>query len=229
MRVGYALAILCGIPLVTLLSAAFGAVSGAVLGLAVFLTGAGIAALSMHRSYPHHELGLCNAITIGRLALTASLVAILVAPVPLTASDMWLAFAVAVLALALDGVDGWAARRAGLASRFGARFDMEVDSFFALVLSAIAFQTGQAGLWILALGLPRYMFVGAGAIWPWLTRPVPDSLSRKAVCVLQIGTLVAFLIPVLPASLLTLAAAVAAVALVWSFLRDIRTLIALRQ
>jgi len=229
LRFGFALALLGGIPLVALLSMVFGGALGTILGLAVFLIGSGLAAIPMQRSYPHQELGLCNAITFGRLALASSLTALLAAPMPPAASAMWLAFAVAVVSLSLDGVDGWAARRAGLTSLFGARFDMEVDSYFALVLAVIAFQTGQAGAWVLVLGLPRYLFVAAGAIWPWLTREVPDSFSRKAVCVLQIGTLVAFLVPVLPATLLTVAAAVATVALVWSFLRDIRNLIALRQ
>ena len=39
------------------------------------------------------------------------------------------------VALALDGVDGWWARRTGTCSAFGARFDMEVDAFLILVLS----------------------------------------------------------------------------------------------
>ncbi len=43
--------------------------------------------------------------------------------------------ALAVVAIVLDGVDGWVARRTGTASTFGARFDMEVDAFLILVLS----------------------------------------------------------------------------------------------
>src|SRR4051794_37106531 len=43
---------------------------------------------------------------------------------------------VTVVALVLDGVDGRVARRTGTVSAFGARFDMEVDAFLILVLSA---------------------------------------------------------------------------------------------
>jgi phosphatidylglycerophosphate synthase len=39
--------------------------------------------------------------------------------------------------LALDGLDGWLARRFGLASAYGARFDMEVDGFLILVLALL--------------------------------------------------------------------------------------------
>ena len=38
-----------------------------------------------------------------------------------------------------------------------------------------------------ALGLMRYAFVAAGWRWPALARPLPPSLRRKAVCVLQVG------------------------------------------
>jgi multidrug efflux pump subunit AcrA (membrane-fusion protein) len=38
----------------------------------------------------------------------------------------------------LDGVDGWLARRHEIASRFGARFDMEVDALLILALSVLA-------------------------------------------------------------------------------------------
>lgn len=223
----FAASFLLALPVAGLAMLLGGAV-GVTLSVSVYAVGLGLAASSLHRSYSHDVLGLCNIITIARLALTAALLALLAAPVPPPPEQMWIAFAVAVLALALDGADGWAARRAGLASQFGARFDMEVDSLFALVLALIAFQAGQVGPWVLALGLPRYLFVAAGIIWPFLTREVPDNLSRKAVCVLQIGTLVACLVPILPAGVLTVAAALAAVALIWSFLRDIRLLIALR-
>jgi phosphatidylglycerophosphate synthase len=39
------------------------------------------------------------------------------------------------VALALDAVDGWVARRSKTASKLGAQFDGEVDAFLILVLS----------------------------------------------------------------------------------------------
>ena len=41
----------------------------------------------------------------------------------------------AAVALALDAVDGWVARRTGTATALGARFDGEVDAFLILALS----------------------------------------------------------------------------------------------
>ena len=54
--------------------------------------------------------------------------------------------ALAVVALVLDAVDGWVARRTGTTSPLGARFDMEVDAFLILVLSVyVAPSTGAVG------------------------------------------------------------------------------------
>jgi phosphatidylglycerophosphate synthase len=226
LRIEFGLAVLSGAALVVMLGGGGGSAPGVGLALAVYGLGVSVAAIGMRRSYPHGEVGLCNLVTLSRLALTASIAALLVAPAPWPAGDMWRAFAIAVTAILLDGVDGWAARRAGLASRFGARFDLEVDSVFALLLALLAYRSGVVGPWILALGLPRYLFLAAGAVWPLLRRELPDRFSRKAVCVLQLGTLVAFLVPVLPPAVLAAAAVLTLVALGWSFLRDIRLLIA---
>lgn len=75
----------------------------------------------MARSYPHRALGLCNLVTLLRLALMSALVAPLVSG----SGAQWGVLMVAAVALALDGVDGWLARRQHLVSQFGARFDME--------------------------------------------------------------------------------------------------------
>lgn len=227
LRIEFFLAALSGAALVVMLGDHGAALPGLALSLALYGIGVTVAAIGMRRSYPHGEVGLCNLVTLSRLALTASLAALLLAPAPWPAADTWRALAIAVTALLLDGVDGWAARRAGLASRFGARFDLEVDSLFALLLSLMAYRTGEVGLWVLALGLPRYLFLAAGAVWPLLRRELPDRLSRKAVCVLQLGTLVAFLVPVIPEGALVTAAVLTLIALTWSFLRDIRLLTAL--
>ena len=42
------------------------------------------------------------------------------------------------VALTLDLVDGWVARRSNTASNMGARFDGEVDAFLILVLMYVA-------------------------------------------------------------------------------------------
>ena len=81
------------------------------------------------RFHPHARFGLANGITLLRaggaavfaaLALEPALLADAARPGPPSPAP--------ALLLALDGLDGFAARRQRLASAFGARFDMEVDA-----------------------------------------------------------------------------------------------------
>jgi hypothetical protein len=88
-------------------------------------------------------------VTLARLVIVGALAASLFAG----GTEAWPVVALAPIALALDGVDGWLARRGGLVSAFGARFDMETDSAFALVLSLHALATGAAGPVVLVLGV----------------------------------------------------------------------------
>ena len=70
---------------------------------------------------------------------------------------------------------------------------------------------------ILSAGPPA--LVTSGILWAMAGFVFWASLYFEAL-----GVLVAFLVPVLPAALLNAAAAVAALALAWSFGRDIRLL-----
>ena len=184
-----------------------------VASLLPFAVAAVVAGHALIQSYPHDRLGLCNTITLTRLALTMALVA------PLVAGNgaSWAVVTVALIALTLDGLDGWFARKHGYVSEFGARFDMEVDSALALVLALGAAVTSGAGALAVFLGLPRYLFVAAGWVLPWMRRELPERFSRKVVCVAQLGVLIALQAPGLPAGLALALAALAAAALLWSF------------
>lgn len=177
----------------------------------------GVAGL-MRGHYPHSAIGLCNLVTLARLALTVVLVAPILAG---HSGPGWGVFTIAALALGLDGLDGWLARRQHLTSAFGARFDMEVDAALSLILELNAFMAGSAGPQVLLLGLPRYAFALAGLLLPWLARPLPDRFWRKVACVLQIGALIALQVPGLPSLLTGPACGAAAVALGISFGRDV--------
>ncbi|WP_225770123.1 CDP-alcohol phosphatidyltransferase family protein [Inquilinus sp. Marseille-Q2685] len=177
-----------------------------------------LAGLAAHA--PHRRFGPANMVTLSRIVLICLLAALMGTAAP-DEDCLWLIAGFAALALALDGVDGWAARRSGLTSRFGARFDMEADAFFVLVLSVLAWQWGKVGVWVLLIGAMRYLYVLAGAPWPWLRAPVPESFARKAVCVVQILALIACLAPPVPHALATTLAAGALALLVWSFGRDV--------
>ena len=182
-----------------------------------YLIGVSLVLILLLRGFPHPSLGACNVVTLVRLALTAGLLAPLASPVIWP----WAVFGVAVLALSLDGVDGWLARRAGRASDFGARFDMEVDSALALILALNAWAAGVIGPWVLLIGLPRYAFIAAAAMLPWLNRALPERFSRKAVCVVQIAALIVLQLPVLPHVVALALVGAVALALIWSFGRDV--------
>jgi phosphatidylglycerophosphate synthase len=186
--------------------------------LAVFAIGVALVLAALPGHLPQQRFGPANHVTLARLALAALLAGLLgenAAPVA------WPIVALATLGAALDAVDGPLARRTGLASAFGARFDMETDALFILVLALLAWQLGKAGGWIIAAGLLRYLFVGAGRVWRWLERPLPASTRRKAVCVIQIVTLVVCLAPIVPPAASAPIAAVGLALLGYSFAVDV--------
>lgn len=127
-------------------------------------------------------------------------------------------------ALALDGVDGYLARRNGLASEFGARFDMETDAALILLFSLLAWQMDKAGAWIVLAGLWRYLFIAAGVVLPWMRGELPASKRRQTVCVVQVVALLAVLLPVWSSPWTDAVAAAALLALTASFLIDVRWL-----
>lgn len=175
--------------------------------------------------FPHDRLGVANVITILRAAGIAAMAGLLAAPGAFSQSMGWALVVVAGVILALDAVDGWAARRTGLMSRFGARLDVETDVAFALVTAALAVAAAKVGIWFLVLGVLRPVYLAATFIWPVLRAPLPPAQRRRIVAGLQMGAQVALLAPVLvpPASAL-LGGAVLIVVL-WSFMVDIRALL----
>jgi phosphatidylglycerophosphate synthase len=139
--------------------------------------------------------GIANQITLARTGLACLVGGALLGG----ARVSWSLAAVIGIALALDALDGWLARRLGLASRFGARFDLEIDALMILILSVLVWQTGRADAWVLAIGGMRYAFVVLGMFWPAARRPLPPSLRRKTVCaVLGVLLLICLLPPTPP-------------------------------
>ncbi len=168
---------------------------------------------------PQQRFGAANTVTLlraGIAALTAGLIAQPAVPSPLMEGTAMLAG----VALILDGVDGLLARRNNTQSPFGARFDMEVDAFFILVLAALVYQTDKAGIWILLSGAMRYGFVALGYALPWLHRPLPPRKRRQTVCVFQTAVLALCLLPSLSPPTTTALAAVALGLLTLSFIVD---------
>jgi phosphatidylglycerophosphate synthase len=164
------------------------------------------------------NFGPANQITTLRAVLVAVLVFLIDrSPTPAVA---WSAVLIALVAVLLDGVDGWVARRTRTASAFGERFDMETDAALILVLAILGWQYGKAGPWVLLSGLLRYAFVAAGWLWPWMKAPLASSLRGKIICVVQIVALIVAIAPAIVPPASAAIAAVALFALSYSFLVD---------
>jgi phosphatidylglycerophosphate synthase len=156
-------------------------------------------------------------VTLTRAGLAVG-VAVLVAnsfeqPVPLT-----MLVSLAGVALALDAVDGWVARRTATQS-LGANFDAEVDAFLILVLSVYVVRL--AGAWVLLIGAARYAFLVAGRALPWMRAPLPPRYWRKFVAATQGIVLTVAAADVLPSVATRFALVGALVLLAESFGRDV--------
>jgi len=116
----------------------------------------------------------------------------------------------AAVALALDLVDGWLARRTGMETDLGARFDGEVDAFLILALSV--YVAPAFGAWVLAIGAARYLFLAGEWLLPWMRAPLPPRRWRKLVAATQGVVLTVAAAGVLPLAL-TQALLLAALAL----------------
>ena len=158
--------------------------------LAVLVGGAVTLSYSI-RYLSTSTLGAANLVTLAR----GGLVTVLVGFIGETHAG-WAAFIIAATVLALDGVDGWLARKLGTTSDFGARFDMETDAFALLVIGGLVWQNGKAGPWVLLAGLMRYAFVAAAKALPDLTGPLPPSFRRKTVFVIVAMALISCLTPI---------------------------------
>src|SRR4051812_44313558 len=95
--------------------------AGWVVGVACAVTMAAALARGLARA-PRHRLGPASGVTLARATLAVG-VAALAADSFTRATPVALLVTLAAVALALDLVDGWVARRTGAASALGARFD----------------------------------------------------------------------------------------------------------
>jgi phosphatidylglycerophosphate synthase len=164
------------------------------------------------------KFGPANQITAVRVVLVAALATFAArTPAPAAGSRVVL---IALVALVLDGVDGWVARRTRSESAFGTRFDMETDAALILVLAILVWRFGKAGPWVLLSGLLRYGFIASGRVWPWMNGPLTPTLRAKAICVVQIAALIIALLPSIVPPASSGLAAIALAALTYSFLVD---------
>jgi phosphatidylglycerophosphate synthase len=167
---------------------------------------------------PAARLGPADWVTLTRATLAVGVAALVAGSFERDTATATLV-ALASVALALDFVDGWVARRTGTASALGARMDGEVDAFLILALSVEVARS--AGVWVLAIGAARYAFLAAGWVFPWMRAPLPRRDWRKVVAATQGITLTIAAAEVLPPAVNQAALAVALVLLAESFGRDV--------
>ena len=146
-------------------------------GVLYLVVSNGLLARGLQRS-GMENFGWGNAATATRSTLVGLVTALVTTSLSALVS-VPLLIALTTIALALDAVDGWLARRTDSVSALGARFDMEVDAFLLLVLSA--YVATMLGWWVLTIGALRYVFVIAGWAMPCMRRTLPPRYWRKVV------------------------------------------------
>jgi len=210
-----------------ILAAVLGWKLGDLFGLSAWapLQASAVIAITMFAAEPKRRqvgsrrFGPANRITLARGVLVGAVAAFIGNPGS-PSHAIWVT-GIALIALVMDGLDGWVARRSGLESEYGAQLDMELDSLLMLTLSMLAWQWDRAGVWVLFCGLARYGFLLASRPWPWFSRPLPPAFRRKTCCVIGIGGLTACIWPWPWPEFGTGLAAVATIALALSFTIDI--------
>ncbi|MGM0569654.1 CDP-alcohol phosphatidyltransferase family protein [Marinobacter sp.] len=180
-----------------LLTAYIATLSSATIILAVALYAGFTLSVVAGLSLSGCRFGPADRVTLVRAVLVLFLASLAGTPA-LLQTLAWPYALLCLLALIMDGADGYVARRTSTASAFGARFDMELDAFFILILCIALMVLGKAGAWVLIIGLMRYGFVMAGWYWTWLNEPLPESFRRKTICVWQLVTLMVALVPPIP-------------------------------
>jgi hypothetical protein len=162
------------------------------------------------------RLTRADRVTLARAALVA-VVAALVADSFVEPVSVAILVSVAAVALALDAVDGWVARRTVTGS-VGARLDGEVDAFLILVLSVYVARSTVP--WVLLIGAARYGFAAGEWALPWMREQLPPRYWRKFVAATQGIVLTVATANVLPWAATRVLLAGALILLAESFGRD---------
>jgi phosphatidylglycerophosphate synthase len=217
-RTGPAIGLIAQLALLGVLAGSVGVgvagwLAGAAWGVATYV----ILARGLARS-GDDRLGPADRVTLIRATLVGGVTALVADAFDRSVSVPTLV-ALAGVALILDAVDGWVARRTETVSGLGALFDMEVDAFLILVLSVYA--AHAVGGWVIAIGAARYAFGLAGRLLPWMHGSLPPRYWRKVVAATQGIVLAAAATGALPTAAAVVALAAALALLAESFGRDV--------
>lgn len=127
------------------------------------------------------------------------------------------------LAVILDGLDGWVARKTGRVTRMGARLDMETDALGLLAASGVAVLADRLPPAYLAAGLAYHLFSAGIRVRERLGRPVGEVLPWQGARIIagwQMALAAAALLPVVSTEAASLAAYIVMIPLLAGFGRD---------
>ena len=125
---------------------------------------------------------------------------------------------IALIVLILDGMDGYLARKFNTQSGFGAYLDMETDAFFVLVLTCLLYQSGIFDIWIISLGLLRYLYFIALIFFKQPDQKEERVFRARLIAVILMSALVASF--ALPFAITKPAIGIASVLVFYSFGRS---------
>ena len=124
-----------------------------------------------------------------------------------------------LIAIVLDGVDGFLARKFDQSSRVGEGIDMESDAFMVLLISWMHFDSGSLPWWILIPGGLRYYYELG---FFWLRDQGADVPSKRIRATVAVIFFVALLTPFILSSKLSLIiVCIASTLIVLSFIASI--------
>ena len=173
-----------------------------------------------HARIAPHSFGLPNWITLARNIPVGWILALL--SFGDNPHENLIIFGLAAFVLISDGLDGYFARKLNQCTAFGARFDMESDAFFILVLCIGVIVNCDAPWWTLFIGLMRYMYLGAQPFVSALRLPIKERYSRKVFCVIQIVSLMLPFTGLFSTETTNAILLLSLACLIFSFGRDIR-------
>lgn len=101
---------------------------------------------------------MANWVTFGRFLLLFALLAVVYSGMPML---QLVNAPLTILIIALDGVDGWVARRFNQETLFGATFDIAIDRIVEIVLWVVLAHLGFIGVWVPLLFIIRGNLVDA--------------------------------------------------------------------
>jgi CDP-diacylglycerol--glycerol-3-phosphate 3-phosphatidyltransferase len=143
------------------------------------------------------ELGAGNVASLARGAMIGALYGFIFLPRP----PGWLSWIPGVLytiAVLVDFLDGYLARRTNHVTRLGEILDMHLDGLGMLAATALIVLYQQVPWWYLLIGLARYLFLIGIAIRKRLSLPIhdlPPSNRRRGLAGLQMGFVFVMLWP----------------------------------